>query len=64
MNAIMSVAMTANEVRRWTRQASGRQAAAELEGVPMPGADEERRLRRDHASDFIFVVRDLPSHRG
>jgi hypothetical protein len=52
MNAIMSVAMTANEVRRWTRQDSGRQAVAEIEGTPMPGADDQRTLRRS-----------LPAHR-
>ncbi len=63
MNAIMSVAMTANEVRRWTRHASGRQAAAELEGVPKP-ADVVRTLRRDHASGLMFVVREPHSHRG
>ena len=62
MNAIMSVAMTANEVRRWTRQASGRQPAAELEGVPMPGAEIERTLRRERASGFLFVAQP-PSHR-
>ena len=64
MNAIMSVAMTANEVRRWTRHASGRQAAAELEGRPAPEADGAQTLRRDHASGFMFVVREPHSHRG
>ena len=58
MNAIMSVAMTANEMRRWTRQASGRRPAAELEGVPMPGNRSER------ASGFRFVVKDPPTYRG
>lgn len=55
MNAIMSVAMTANEVRRWARQAAARQAATELEGVPMTGAGGERRLRRDRVSGFRVV---------
>ena len=58
MNAIMSVAMTANEMRRWTRQAAGRRPAAELKGVPMPGNSIER------ASGFRFVVKDTSSHRG
>ena len=63
MNAIMSVAMTANEVRRWTRRASELQPTVELEGVPMP-ADVVRTLRRDHASGLMFVVREPHSHRG
>ena len=58
MNAIMSVAMTANEMRRWTRQVAGRRPAAELEGVPMPGNRSER------ASGLAFVVKDTSSHRG
>jgi hypothetical protein len=55
MNAIMSVAMTANEMRRWTRQVAGRRPAAELEGVPMPGAD-------DRASGVLFVVKAPPQN--
>ena len=65
MNAIMSVAMTANELRAGGRtpQASGQLPAVELGAAPMFAIGGERTLRRDHASGFLIVVQD-PSQRA
>mgnify|MGYP003575911402 CR=1 FL=1 len=59
MNAIMSVAMTANALRASrTPKTSEQLPSAEPEASPMFAIGGERILRRDQASGFLLVVQE------
>ena len=65
MNAIMSVAMTANALRPGRRmpKAAGQPLAAEPEAPPVFAIGAERTLRRDHASGFLLIVQERQPQR-